>query len=540
MIKCQDHRMEEHDAVVIGGGHNGLVTAIALAGAGWDVAVVEQGPRLGGAVWSGELTVPGFVHDGHSTNHNLFLGSPFFARHGDELARHGLRYAVSATPFANAFGDGRSLRVVQDVEATIDGLDPADRPGWRALDALFDRIGPSLFGLFGAPPPGASTLPTTAPLARQLLADRRNLGDLARLLMATPRAFADAHLVTDEAKAALACWGLHIDFGPDVAGGAMFAFLEAFSDQRNGMAIVEGGAGRMIDAMAAMLAARGGQVRTHARAARIEVRGGRAETVVLDDGERLRARRAVIASVTPSALAELVTPPTPALRDQARRFRYGPATMMVHLALDGPVPWQADGLADAAYVHVTPSVDALARTYTAAVTGSLPAEPLLVVGQTSVVDPTRSPDGQHVVWIQVRTLPPRPTSDEACELDVGPGDWAALAEPYADRVMALLERVAPGAGARVLGRTVLSPADLERSNPNLVGGDSLGGSMHLSQSFVLRPRTWTGVDGLWLTGTATWPGAGISALPGDHTAAAVLAAERRPLRGLRDRARGRR
>lgn len=528
--------MSTHDVVVIGGGHNGLVAAIRLAGAGWDVAVVEQSERLGGSVFSAELTLPGVIHDGHSTNHNLFLGSPFYARHADELAHHGLRYAVSATPFANVYPGGGSLRAVQDVEATIAGLDPADQPGWRELDGLFERIGPGLFALFGAPPPGFSELGTTLPLARQLLGLREGAFDLARLLVSSPRAFVDSYLVTEEAKAALACWGLHIDFGPDVAGGAMFAFLEAFSDQRNGMAVAEGGASRMVDALEAMLRARGGAIRTGATATRIEVGGGRAHAVALADGERLQARRGVIASVTPAALSGLLGGGPKAVRDTARRFQHGPATMMVHLCLDGPIPWTAaDRVADAAYVHIAPYVDDLARTYTAAMTGRLPAAPLLVVGQTSVVDPSRAPDGQHVVWIQVRALPAVPRADEAGLIDVGDGSWDALAGPYADRVMAILEQYAPGVGAKVLGRAVMSPADLERSNPNLVGGDSLAGSMHLSQSFVLRPRTRTGVDGLWLTGTSIWPGAGISALPGDNTAASVLAHERRPLRALRDR-----
>lgn len=528
--------MRTHDVVVVGGGHNGLVAAIRLAQAGWDVAVLEQSAHLGGSVFSAELTLPGVIHDGHSTNHNLFLGSPFYARHRDELAHHGLRYAVSSSPFANVFPDGRSLGAVQDVEATVAGLDPADQPGWRELDALFERIGPGLFALFGAPPPGLAELGSTLPLARQLLGLRSGLEELARLLVATPRGFVDSHLVTDEAKAMLACWGLHIDFGPDVAGGAMFAFLEAFSDQRNGMAIAEGGASRMVDALAAMLRARGGEARTESQVVGIGVHDGRADEVVMAGGERLGARRGVIASVTPAALSRLLSPGPQAVRDQARRFRHGPATMMLHLTLDGPIPWQAGAaVAGAAYVHIAPYVDDLARTYTAAMTGRLPASPLLVVGQTSVVDPTRASDGRHVVWIQVRALPAMPVGDEAGELDVGDGSWDALAEPYADRVMAILERYAPGVGAKVLGRAVMSPADLERSNPNLVGGDSLGGSMHLSQSFVLRPRTRTAVDGLWLTGTATWPGAGISALPGDNTAAAVLAHERRPLRRLRAR-----
>jgi phytoene dehydrogenase-like protein len=293
----------------------------------------------------------------------------------------------------------------------------------------------------------------------------------------------------------------------------------------------------MVDALVAMLRARGGELRTSAEATAIEARGGRAEAVVLAGGERIAARRAVIASVAPAALARLVggqaggggDGAAARLRAQGRGFRNGPGTMMVHLALDGPVPWRAGSdLADFAYVHVAPYLDDLARTYTAAMTGRLPAEPLLVVGQTSSVDPTRAPAGKHVLWVQVRALPARPTGDEAGELDVGDGSWDALGERYAARVLDKLESYAPGLRRRIRAQTVLTPADLERANPNLVGGDSLGGSMHLAQSFVLRPRTRTAVPGLWLTGTATWPGAGINALPGDHTASAVLADARRP------------
>ncbi len=526
-----------YDAVVVGAGHNGLISAIRLADAGWRVLVLEQAPYPGGAIWSAELTEPGFVHDGHSTNHNLFLASPFYAAHAAELERHGLRYAVSSTPFANAFPDGTALRAHQDVARTAAGLG-ADAEGWLALDALFERISPLLFELYAAPVPvSLAQARGTLSLARRFAGRdrRRELPALARLLASSARELADTYLTTAEARAALACWGLHIDFGPDVAGGAMFAFLEAFADQRAGMAIVEGGASRMVDALVAMLRARGGELRTGAEVTGIETRGGRADAVVLAGGERIAARRAVVASVTPAALARLLGGAAPErTRAVARAFHHGPATMMLHLALDGPVPWRAGAdLADFAYVHVAPYLDDLARTYTAAMGGRLPAEPLLVVGQTSAVDPTRAPAGKHVLWVQVRALPARPTGDEAGELAVGDGSWDALAAPYAERVLAKLERYAPGLRALTRTTTVLSPAELERANPNLVGGDSLGGSMHLAQSFVLRPRTRTAVDDLWLTGTATWPGAGINALPGDHTASAVLADARGPRRPRR-------
>src|SRR5207302_6205382 len=132
-----------YDAILIGAGHNALVAAAYLARAGWSTLVLERGPRPGGAVMSAELTRPGFVHDLFATNMNLFLGSPVAAELGPELERHGLRYAASAQPFANAFPGGRALRVLQDVPATaaeLDRHDARDGQGWRELDVLYERL----------------------------------------------------------------------------------------------------------------------------------------------------------------------------------------------------------------------------------------------------------------------------------------------------------------------------------------------------------------------------------------------------------------
>ena len=547
--------MDGYDAIVIGAGHNGLVAATYLARAGWRTLVVERAEHPGGAVRSEELTLPGFVHDVFATNMNLFRGSPVAAELGAELERHGLRYATSALPFANVFPDGAALRVLQDPAATLAGLRAhsiRDAAGWEALDGLYERLAPALFALYGS----RLTAPALARQAALLVPDLRGRGlaALARLLVSSTRELADGHLHTREAKALLACWGMHLDFGPDVSGGAMFPFLEAFTDMRTGISIAQGGASRLAWALVALLREAGGEVRLGAEAVRVIVEGGRASAVELAGGERIAARRAVIANLTPSQLygrllgADAVAP---RLRRAAAAYTYGPATMMVHLALSGPVPWSAgEDLARFAYVHVAPYLDDLALTYAHACAGVLPAEPLLVVGQTSAVDPTRARAGEHVVWVQVRTLPARIAGDALGE--IAARDWAAAAEPYADRVLAKLERYAPGVIARVRARAVLSPADLERLDPNLAGGDSLAGSMHLRQNFWFRPfpaaRDYaTGVAGLYLTGAATWPGAGVNALSGYNVARKLTAGPtpraddaRLALAALRSTVRGRR
>jgi phytoene dehydrogenase-like protein len=241
----------------------------------------------------------------------------------------------------------------------------------------------------------------------------------------------------------------------------------------------------------------------------------------------------VIAGVTPPVLYErlLAGVGLPAsLRRAAQRYQHGPGTLMVHLALSAPPAWVGgEDLAEFAYVHIAPYVDDLAGTYAQACAGLLPTEPMLVVGQTSAVDPTRCPDGA-LLWIQVRALPGTIRGDSAGEIVAR--DWPGAAEPYADRVLAKLERYAPGIGDLVLDRAVLTPADLERHDPNLAGGDSIAGSMHLRQNFLFRPfpnvRDYeTGVDRLLMVGAATWPGAGVNAISGYNVAQKLLAPPRR-------------
>ncbi len=536
-----------YDAVVIGAGHNGLTAALYLARAGWKVCVVERQPMVGGAVQSAEVTLPGFVHDLWSTNQNLFLGSAVYRDFRDDLERHGLRYRVSERPFCNVFPDGTALRTYRDLDRTVAELarhHPGDAEGWRRLRAHFEALVKSLVGVMAAPAAataaanvGARALAGVGPV---------ELRELVRILVSSTRELGDEFFATREAKALLATWGLHIDFGPDVAGGALVPLLETFGGVDNGMAIAEGGAQHMPDALAALVREHGGEVRTNAEAVGVawdrDGRKGdgrpRAVGVALADGTVLGADRAVVANLTPTVLFERLMPDAPLggdaaaavsgdFRHRVGRYQYGPGTVMVHLALREPLAWAAgDDLREFAYVHVAPYVEDLAETYTDCLNGVLPASPALIVGQTTAVDPSRAPDGRHVLWVQVRGVPNARGPLRGDRLAGTPraiahGDaWDdALAEAFAERVLDKLEAYAPGVRDRTLGRRVYGPLELERINPNLYGGDSVAGSHHLRQNFMFRPVPgWatyeTPVAGLYMIGAATWPGAGTNAASG--------------------------
>lgn len=527
-----------YDAVIVGGGHNGLVAAAYLARAGFEVLLVERNEEVGGAVASAEATAPGYVHDLYATNMNLFLGSAVFAELGEELAAQGLEFAGTDKPYASVFPAGRSLRVWKDrarTRAAIAAHDAADAEGWDRLAAAYDRFAPSLFELYGTQ---LASLGGVKPLVGAVRAHGvRGTAELARLLLGSTRELGDRYFHSEEAKALIAAWGMHIDFGPDISFGALFPFLETFTDMDNGMAVVVGGASNLPRALAGVARAAGAEIRSGAAAVRILVEDGAAAGVELADGEQIGARRAVIANLTPAPLAALL--PDDAAAAATRKvldgYTYGPGTMVVHAALGGPVPWAAGPeLAEWGYVHVGPYVRDMAQTYTDAMNGVLPVDPLLIVGQTSAVDPSRAPGEGAVLWVQVRMLPSRIRGDRGGTIEAT--DWAAAKLPYAERVLDKLERYAPGLRERVLDWRVIGPDDLEAANPNLVGGDSVGGSHHLAQNAVLRPGP--GAPGgrlplknLTMIGAGTWPGAGVNAVSG-RLAAQRLIAARAPFRRL--------
>ena len=382
------------------------------------------------------------------------------------------------------------------------------------MTAAFGADAPHIFGLLGSPLPSWQAL-------RVAFGAWRTRGtawvaETVRLLLASPREWLDENFENEKLKTMLAMWGMHLDFSPDCAGGALFPYLESMADQAFGMALGRGGAD--IDRHRHGARHNRGRRRSAARRAGAKHRDRRRRRQ-RRRARRRRADRRHRARSSPicirACLFGKLVPASSAAAQRLAKFRPGPATMMIHLALNDLPAWSAGAeLRRFAYVHLAPSLAAMAKTYTDALDGLLPAEPGLVVGQPTAIDPSRAPAGKHVLWVQVRVLPSRIRGDAAGT--IAGRDWDEIKEAYADRVIGIIERYAPGFSANIIARTVLSPADLERDNPNLVGGDSLGGSHHLDQNFLFRPafgwsRYRTPVDRLYMVGASTWPGAGTGA-----------------------------
>ena len=518
--------MATFDAVLVGSGINTLTAAALLARDGWGVCVLERSNRLGGAIRTEvDYTLPGFTHEVLSSWHPLFTGSAAYAELGDELHRRGLEYVNTELPTATAFPDGRAmfLRTTMDANvAEFDRFAEGDGAAWQRQFEEFMANADLSFGVLGTELWSAGGLGLGQKMLRRF--GRHGLLRFAGHALSTCRDWTTATFRAPEAHGLLAPWVLHTGLGPDNAVSGSMTQVIACAVQLGGMPVPVGGGTRLVDALAGIVRDAGGELRTGAEVVQITVSGGRATGVALADGETVDATRAVVAGVTPTQLYGSLLRPSdvPAdVRDAAGRYRYGRAGMQIHLALDEPPRWkgpEADRLARTAIVHVTPGLDGVSRAVNEAERGLLPAEATIVAGQPCAVDPSRAPDGKWIVWIQLQELPAGPVrGDAAGEIDVRDGTWTDdLREAYADRIVARLRDSIENLGSATLARKVLSPADLETLNCNLVAGDIYAGSCALDQNLVWRPFASapghrTTVDDLWHVGASTHPGPGLGA-----------------------------
>jgi phytoene dehydrogenase-like protein len=355
---------------------------------------------------------------------------------------------------------------------------------------------------------------------------------LSRLLFESARQFCDRRFQSLDIKSLFTPWAFHLDFGPDVRGGAIFSFIPSMSAHLRGIRIVQGGASRLTGAFRMLIEGYNGTVRTGTHVKAIEIIRNRAVGVTLENGESLPARCAVIASVSPKRLfGTLVQPdklPSGFFR-KMDRFRHAPGTFIVHLALQEELVWRAgEDLSKFSYIHLNCSPAEIGKAYSDALAGYLPARPMLIVSQPTPVDPSRAPAGRHIVRIHARAFPISILGDAAGTIDGR--DWNSVREGIADRIIDILADHAPNVHSALLARHVMSPADIERINPSLVNGDCNGGSQHLDQYYFARPALgWskyrTPVESLYMIGASQWPGSGVNGVSG-HLLARQLIASR--------------
>ncbi|HJT36835.1 MAG TPA: NAD(P)/FAD-dependent oxidoreductase [Actinomycetota bacterium] len=516
--------MDVADAIVIGSGPNGLVAAITLARKGWDVTVLERNPTPGGAVASAPLTEPGYIHDPFSAFYGLLHSTPVFREL--HLANR-IAWAQFDTPVGAGLDPNTGAFIHRDLRATADGLGE-DGEAWLEMYTWWQRIGTRFFDAMLAPIP-----PIRAGLRFARAAKIRGSIDAARMMITPVGEVARQSFSTLGAQMAFACGDSHTDLSVDQAGSTPMALILAMLAQQYGMPVPVGGAGKLSEGLVGLLEEAGGTLHCAEPVTKVVVERGRARAVETERGRIVRARHAILADTGPRALFHsLVGDENLPARflDGLRTFRYGTGMFKVDLALDAPAPWLVEQARSCGVYHLVGTLDTMARAAYEGAHGLLPAEPLLIVGQQSLADPSRAPKGGHTLWIETH-VPPSPRGDGGSRSKID--GWDGAREPFLERVLSRLEQHAPGVREHIVGTHVRTPSDLQEADPNLVGGDVGGGTSAIDHQLIFRPvpgwfRYRTPVKGLYLCSASAHPGGGVHGMAGRNAAARALKDSHRP------------
>jgi phytoene dehydrogenase-like protein len=463
-------------AVVVGAGPNGLAAAIHLARNGFDVQVLEAADTIGGGARSGELTVPGVIHDHCSATHPMGVGSPFWKE--IDLERYGVRWKWPEIDCAHPLDDGTAGVLYQSIEKTAAGMGPDGRRWRLAVSDLakgFDELGQDLM--------------------RPVLHVPRHP---IRLAAFGPRAVLPATLIarwfrTEQARALYGGMAAHaftrLDRPPTGAVGLMFLA----SSHCHGWPVAEGGSGSIIAALGAALRAYGGAIATG---------------VTVTSRSDIPDADIVMLDLSPAAAVQIYGDVMPArIKRSYRRYRQGSSAFKVDFAIEGHIPWTNPDCGRAGTVHLGGTFTEIAHSERQRAEGRMSERPFILVGQQYLADPSRSAGNVNPIWSYAH-VPFGYT-----------GDATAV-------VVDQIERFAPGFRDRVVATVSKSTAELEAYNPNYIGGDIIGGAGDRLQA-VFRPRVaidpyFTGVPGVYLCSQSTPPAAGIHGLCGYYAAQSAL------------------
>jgi len=526
-----------YDAIVIGGGHNGLVTACYLARAKWKVLVLERRHVVGGACVT-EETFPGFKVSTAAYVNSLFR--PEIAR-DLRLRDYGFELVVRNPSSFSPFPDGRYLLLGPDEAANraeIAKFSARDAERYPEYEAMLQRVAgviePTLTQI---PPnvvkPGIGDLLALGKLG--LDAKRLNgaLGEAVEILTGAARPILDRWFESEELKATLATDAIIGAFASPSMPGTAYVLFHHVMGETNGArgvwSYVKGGMGGLTQALARAARDLGVEIRTESEVARILLDGKRAAGVVLANGDELRART-VASNVDCRLTFETFLPPEalpPEFLAEVRRIDYASASAKINVALSAlpdftACPGSSAGPQHRGTIHLCPDQDFIERGFDDAKYGRFSAEPIVECTIPSSVDPTVAPAGMHVMSMFCQYAPYR----------LNDGGWdETTKDAFADRCFAMVERYAPGFTASVIDRQVLSPVDLERTF-NLTGGNIFQGAMTLNKLFLFRPAPGyadyrTPVENLYLCGAAAHPGGGVMGAPGWNAARAMLKRGRR-------------
>jgi phytoene dehydrogenase-like protein len=510
---------EQFDVVVAGAGHNSLITAAYLAKAGLSCLVLEARPVVGGNTMTEELTLPGFLHDTCSTTHAIFMQSPIWSSQELPLAEYGMEY-IQADPVSHVvFPDGTYITQWMDIDRTCEGISKFSRRDaetyrkmmseWRSVAPIFNRIrytpagwDSSIVEELAAHPQGAIWMRRQALSAWDII----------------DSAFEDWHVKS------WMVWFAEGTVQPaERPGTGLLAYSFVAGRQRNGWAIPKGGSGSLPLALKRIVEDHGGTILTNKPVSRLILEGGQCVGVETESGEQFRARLAVVSTIHVKHLVQMA--PAEAWGDGflygVETYKAGRTMFVAHYATTEPPKFAVEGGSlSIVAAGVAQTAGRQLRVESDFHHGIVATDqPVLLVLTPSVEDPSRAPEGKHMV--KVINLQPY-------ALREGPEKWDEIREEVAANNLEQLRQYAPNlTDDKILASEIRSPLDLERYNRHNWHGSCHGGDMGPSQSETLRPvpgyaQHRMPIPGLYQTGATTHPGGSVTGAPGRNAAMVLL------------------
>lgn len=522
------------DVIIIGGGHNGLVTAFYLAKAGFKPLVLERRAQPGGAAVTEEFH-PGFRCS--ILAHSVGPLRPDVVR-DMRLEKHGLTPITPDVAVASLMPDGRALVLYRDIRRSaqeIAKFSQKDAAQYGEFEQSLAKLGKVIGEALVLTPPNIDH-PSKGDLWGMLQTGRsmRKLGkkDMYRLLRWGPMAVADLvaeYFETELLRATIAARGIFGTFlGPWSAGSSMVLLIRAAGDAHpaGSAYFAEGGMGAVTQAMAAAAQQAGAEIRNNAEVIEVRIKDGAATAVVLSTGEEISAK-AIVSNADPKrTLLKLVDPVhlSPDFVMKLQHYRMPGTVAKINLALSGLPKFTAlngDSSALGGRIHIGPDIDYLERAFDESKYGNFSKQPYLEVTIPTIEDPSLAPAGKHVMSIYMQYAP----------FKLKNGDWESQRVPLGDTVVKTLSQYAPNLPELILTHQIITPQDLEDLY-GLTGGHIFHGELSLDQFFTMRPlldwaRYSTPIKNLFLCGSGTHPGAGLTGGSGANAAREVLKQLRR-------------
>ncbi len=524
---------ETRDVIIVGGGHNGLVTAFYLAKAGFKPLLLERRSEVGGAAVTEEFH-PGFRCS--TLAHNAGPLRADIVR-DMQLQQHGLKLTTPEVNTVSLLPDGRALVLYSDTQKAAQEIaqwSQKDAASYADFGTALGKIGKVIGEALAMTPPNIDS-PSSGDLWGMLKTGRsiRNLGkkDLYRVLRWGPMAAADLvaeFFDTEPLRATIAARGIFGTFlGPWSAGSSLVLMLRAAGDPTpaGSVQFPAGGVGAITQAMAAAAKQAGAEIRTDAEIAEIRVKDGVATGVVLKSGEELNAR-AVVSNADPKrTLMQLVDPShlSPDFVQKIKNYRCMGTVAKINLALSGLPEFTAlkskgNGSLLQGRIQISPEIDYLERAFDESKYGNFSRNPYIEIAFPSLSDPSLAPNGQHVMSIYMQYAP----------YNLKNSDWESQRTALGETVVKTIAQYAPNLPQLILRHQIITPKDLEETY-GLTGGHIFHGELALDQFFTMRPlldwaRYKTPIENLYLCGSGTHPGTGLTGGSGANAAREIVKA----------------